>query len=111
MSSLSVPPPPPTHPHLTPTRRSATYMSIPPVLNQEQQFTAWMACFHTLMMKPLPLVGAGSSAPPRPSRRSRSRPACTQPLSPAAATAVLLDAPGGELPLPVALEHWRATFA
>lgn len=34
---------------------SATYMSIPPLLNQEQQFTGWMACFHTLMMKPLPL--------------------------------------------------------
>lgn len=39
-------------------------MSIPPLLNQEQQFTGWMACFHTLMMKPLPLVGAASGAAP-----------------------------------------------
>ncbi|PSC72993.1 importin beta-like SAD2 [Micractinium conductrix] len=34
---------------------SATYMSIPSILNQEAQFAGWMGCFHALMVKPLPL--------------------------------------------------------
>lgn len=34
---------------------SATYMSIPAVLNQPEQFSGWMSCFHGLMTKPLPL--------------------------------------------------------
>lgn len=37
-------------------------MSIPPILNQEAQFSGWMACFHALMMKPLPLVSRGRAA-------------------------------------------------
>lgn len=37
-------------------------MSIPPILNQEAQFSGWMACFHALMMKPLPLVRRGWGA-------------------------------------------------
>lgn len=32
-------------------------MSIPAVLNQPEQFSGWMSCFHGLMTKPLPLVG------------------------------------------------------
>jgi hypothetical protein len=31
-------------------------MTIPALLTQEAQFSGWMACFHALMMRPLPLV-------------------------------------------------------
>lgn len=56
-------------------------MSIPPILNQEAQFSGWMACFHALMMKPLPLVSA-------------AKPTCFACAEAACSTLALLRLPG-----------------
>ncbi len=35
---------------------SATFMGIPAVLLQEEQFSGWMRCFHEALRKPVPEV-------------------------------------------------------
>lgn len=36
---------------------SATYMSIPDTMLQQDQFMGWMTCIHTVMEMPIPKVG------------------------------------------------------
>jgi len=35
---------------------SATYMAVPAILLQPDQFAGWMNCFHTYLSRPLPQV-------------------------------------------------------
>lgn len=35
---------------------SATFMSVPDILLQEEQFSGWMMCLHQAMRRPLPWV-------------------------------------------------------
>jgi hypothetical protein len=38
---------------------SSTFMGIPPLLVQEEQFKGWMQCFHMALRRPIPWVGGG----------------------------------------------------